>query len=243
MQMLGEDIVLLALRQDGRFHSAAQLRLALSGSELVQLAAARRITVDGGRVTVLDDASTGDARLDAALVDLRRSRRAPKASDWVARARAHHVESYLSVLAAAGVVRAERRKALGLLPITRWLTVDPGPGDGARARLDALAATDEPAEAVRAALGGLVCAIGLDRALYPGREGKAARRRLKLLAERDPASRAVGSAVEAAVDASVEAAVEASVHAAITASVHATHHAVTVGGHDGGAAGAGGGHH
>jgi hypothetical protein len=239
MQTLGEDIVLLALRQDGRFHAGAQLRLALSGAELVQLAATQRVTVEGGRVTVLDPSPTGDAQLDAALIDIGRSRRRPKAADWVARPRPHHLDGYLTSLAAAGVLRPERHKMLGMLPATRWLVADTARRDEARARLDAIALTQEPVEAVPAALGGLVHAVGLDRALYPGREGHAARKRLKLVAERDPASRAVRSALEAA-ESSVEAAVEASIHAAVTASVHATHHAAT---HHAGTAHGGGGHH
>ncbi|HEX4791531.1 MAG TPA: GPP34 family phosphoprotein [Actinospica sp.] len=244
MQTLGDDIVLLALRQDGKFHTAAgqRLRLAVSGAELVELAAARHITIERGRVVVIDPSPTGDARLDAALADIQRSRRAPKASDWVAKQRSKHLGGYLAALAAEGVLRPERRKLLGVLPSVRWPAADPGRVDAARARLDAIALSDEPADAVHAALGGLVHAIGLDKALYPGREGHSARRRLKLVAERDPASGAVHDAVRASVDASVDAAVEASVHAAIHASVHATHHAAAhdaaVGGHGGG-----GGHH
>ena len=244
MQTLGEDVVLLALRQDGRFHSTgAQLRLALSGAELVQLAASRRIAVEAGRVTVLDPSPTGDARLDAALADIGRGRRAPKAADWVARPRPRHLDAYLFALAAAGVLRPERRKLLGVLPSVRWMAADAAPRAAARARLNAIALTQEPVDAVAAALGGLVHAIGLDRTLYPGREGQQARRRLKLVAERDPASRAVRSAAEAAVQASVDAAVNASVNAAVTAAVHATHHAAAATGHHGGAGGGGGGGH
>lgn len=247
MRTLGEDIVLLALRQDGKLRAVEKVPFALSGSELVRLAAARRLTVEKGRVSVLDASPTGDPRLDDALVDIARHRRPPKASDWVGKARSGHLNRYLEALADAGVIRRERYKALGFIPASRWLLAERAPLDAARARLDALALTDRPADAVQAALGGLVRAIGLDRALYPGREGQPARQRLKRLAERDPAARAVGgavrAAVDAAVDASVDAAVSASVHAAVHASVHATQHAADHGGAGGHHGGGGGGHH
>jgi hypothetical protein len=160
----------------------------------------------------------------------------------VAKQRSKQLKTYLTALENEGVLRAERRKVLGFLPTVRWLAADPGRVGAARARLDALALSDEPVDAVHAALGGLVHAIGLDRALYPRSEGRPARRRLKLAAERDPASGAVHDAVKASVDASVDAAVEASIHAAVHASVHATQHAVA---HDAASGGHGGGssHH
>ena len=70
MRTLGDDIVLLALRPDGRLAAAAKLRFALSGAELVGLAEAGRVGVDSDRIVVLDSAPTGDPLLDAALEDL-----------------------------------------------------------------------------------------------------------------------------------------------------------------------------
>jgi hypothetical protein len=46
MRTLGDDIVLLALRPDGRLAAEAKLRFALSGSELVGLAEAGRAGMD-----------------------------------------------------------------------------------------------------------------------------------------------------------------------------------------------------
>lgn len=247
METLGEDLVLLAMTHEGKVGVADKLRFGVAGSELVRLAAAQRVDVVDGRIVVLSRSRTGDARLDAALADIERSKRPPKAGAWVARDRPGLVESYLEQLVSQGVVRAERRKRFGIFTVTRWFVIDSGRVAQARDRLDAVARSSGPIDSSQAALGGLAHAIELDVLLYPLHEGPAnesARERLEQIAEADPAAATVRSTAEqAAVDASIDAAMAASVNAAVSASVYATHHAaVQHGGHDGGA-GAVGGHH
>jgi hypothetical protein len=248
MQTLGEDLVLLSLRPDGRFQKHATLlkvRLALAGSELVQLAAARRVEVVDGRIVVIDPTPTGDQQLDFRLGELvyHRGRRPPKTLDWVAKPRRQHALAYLVGLSAAGVLRPEQRKVLVVLATPpRWPIVDTARAAVARARLDAIVLSGQPIETIdplSAALAGLVHAIGLDEALYPRAEQEPARRRLKQLAKRDPAARAVHNAVAAATYAAVDSAVGSAVDAAVHASVHATQHAAA---HHGGAGGHGGHH-
>jgi hypothetical protein len=84
METLGDDLVLLSIRRNGVIGTAARLRFGLSGSELVRLAALRRVDIDGGMITILDEAPTGDALLDEALASLQG---ALKAKTWVARDR------------------------------------------------------------------------------------------------------------------------------------------------------------
>lgn len=242
MPNLGEEIVLVALRPDGRVNGATTLRFALAGAELVGLVLAERVGIQDDRIVVLDPSPTGDVLLDAAIADIVHvtgGGRPPKPKTWVARSRSHPVTSYLRHLAELGIVREQRSKALGVFTSTRWLIRDSGPITAARARLDGIALSQEPVAAVEAAFGALVHVIGLDKVLYPGSGGKAARSRLSLIAKGDPASRAVGEAMEG-VRAGVDAAVEAAVDAAIHASVAAAHHAAASH-HAGG--GGGGGHH
>lgn len=249
MRTLGEDIVLLAIQQDGKLAAHAKLRFAVGGSELVRLAAIRRVDVVKGRIVVLDPSPTGDPLLDTALAGIARSRRAPHAKQWVSNARTTLPEAYLDGLARRGVVRREQRKALGLFTTTRWFVVDLAQYSAARGRLDAVALSQGPVDSGQAALGGLVHAVALDHQLYPGRDGHAARDRLKRIARRDPSVRSVQAAVRdasrAAVDAATDAATDAAVHAAIESAVHASvdaaHHAAADAGHGGG--GGGGGHH
>lgn len=241
MRTLADDIVLLAIRPDGKLSVVAKLHFAVAGSELVQLAVERRVDVVDGRIQLLDPTPTGDELLDKAFAHIQSAKRPPQAKAWVATPRSRLTSSYLNRLAEQGVVRADHSKKLGIFTATRWTILDTARAAEARARIDAVAHSTGPVEPLQSALGGLIQAIGLDAVLYPSKgneQNKAARARLKQIAKRDATAKAVHSAAEqAAVDASIDAAVNASVHAAVSASVHAAHHAA----HDG--SGGATGHH
>jgi len=270
METLGEDLLLLAVRPNGKLGAAPKLRFGLSGSELVRLAAARRVDIVRGRIVVLDAAPTGDDLLDAALQSMAGGKRQPAAKAWVARSRPGLVDRYLDRLAAAGVVRAERRQVMGLFPGTRWVVVDTARQAQVRARLDAIASGSVAPgrlDSEQAAFAGLAGAIGLAALLYPGFSGAAARKNLKTAAKRDrsaspavgavadaaaatqAATRAADDARDAAMRAATSAAMNASVQAATDAAVAASIDAATqaaisasadAAAHHGGAAG---GHH
>jgi Golgi phosphoprotein 3 (GPP34) len=255
METLGEDLLLLAVRPNGTLGLAAKLRFALSGSELVRLAAARRVDIVRGRIAILDATPTGDALLDAALLSMETGKRQPAAKAWVARTRPGLVQQYLDRLAAAGVIRAERRKMLGLFPVTRWQVVDTARLAQVRARLDAVASSSAALDSAQAAFAGLADAIGLSLLIYPGFSGAAARRNLKTAAKRDrpagqeaaaragdsatavnagdtPAAvgavdRAARAATSAAMDAATSAAMDAATRAATDAAVAASIDAAT----------------
>jgi hypothetical protein len=267
MWTLGDDIVLLAIRQDGKLAESAKLRFAVAGSELVRLAAARRIDVVKKRIVVIDPTPTGDPLLDAALGGIVRSRRPPYAKSWVSHASTSLPAAYLDRLAASGVVRKEHRNIL-MVTVTRWFAADIVRGTAARARVDEVAYSQGPVDSAQAALGGLVYAVGLAKDLYPGFKGHAARERLHRISRQDPSVSAVRAAVadasraavdsatdaatrasmdaavrastDAAVRASVDAAVHAAIAASVSASVDAAHAAAAHSGHDGGG---GSGHH
>jgi Golgi phosphoprotein 3 GPP34 len=237
MDELGDDLLLLAAGSDGRLAIPAKLRFGLAGSELVRLAAAGRVDIARGRIVVRDTAPTGDPLLDAALASMGGSR-GPTAKAWVARHRPGLVGRYLTRAEAAGIIRADRRKALGFIPVTRWTVLDAARAARARARLaDAAAAAGTgPVDPALAALAGLASAIDVTRVIYPGRAGAETRKRLRQAARSDQAA---ADATRAATDAAVSAAVDAATQAAISAATDAAHQAGGHGGHGGG----GGGHH
>ncbi|GAA2000950.1 GOLPH3/VPS74 family protein [Catenulispora subtropica] len=232
MDTLGEDILLLAIKPDGRFVST-DLGYALAGSELVRLAVRRRVDVVKDRIHVLDPTPTGDPNLDAALGSIVGKPRPPGAKSWVGSPRRRIVEAYRAQMEAAGVIHADRSRGfLGLVTITRWTVLDVARQAEVRARLDAIAFSGGPVDSAQAALGGLVYAVGLHTVLYPGRPGKPMRERLKAVAKKrttapvrsaiDGAIRAsTDSAVSAAGDAAIQASVDAATAAAIDASVQA----------------------
>jgi len=253
METLGDDLVLLAIRPNGVIAAAARLRYGLSGSELVRLAALRRVTIERGRIVVLDAAPTGDALLDEALASMDGQ---PKAKEWVAHDRDELVRRYLERLAAPGTIQLERRKALGFIPVDGWTILDHGRLAAVRARLDAVALGTGAVGLPEVALAGLVAAVGLPAVIYPGFGGAGARRRITRLARgrsvpglTQPAGAladgypdaatlaAADAAVRAATDASVQASIDAATQAAILATSDAAssvHHAAGGGGHVGG---------
>jgi hypothetical protein len=109
------------------------------GAELVRLAAAGRVQITDGRITVLDPAPTGDAEADAALASLAAQRRPPRARTWCSRPRRGICDAYLARLAAAGVLQRQEQTRLGFIRVTRWQVTDPARVTDARARLDAIA--------------------------------------------------------------------------------------------------------
>jgi len=257
MDSLGDDLVLLSLSPDGRLTTAERIGFGLMGSELVRLAAAGKLTITDGRVTVTDRSPSGDPMLDAALASLADARRAVRAKSWVGRPRRHIGHAYLERLAAAGVLQVERGTRLGIFPVTRWPVTDAGRQAEARARLDAIALSTGPVSTEEAALGGLAYATGLGSVLYPGRHNRPARARLERIAKGGEvatavqdagqgadaarqamaaANQATRAAVDAATAAATQAAIDAATSAAISAATEAAHSAAH------GAHGGGGGH-
>jgi hypothetical protein len=187
LRTLGEDLLLLSIRPDnGKVATARRIDYGLMGSELVRLAASRRIEVAADRVVVLDRAATGDAELDAALLSITGARRPPRAENWVGLPRHGIRNAYLERLTAAGVLRVEPSPILGL---RRYRIAEPERVARARARLDAIAKSPGPGlDVSQTAFGGLACAIDLDNVLYPGRAGRPLRARLAQIAQAETIS-------------------------------------------------------
>jgi hypothetical protein len=259
LRTLGEDLLLLSIRPDnGKVATARRIDYGLMGSELVRLAASRRIEVAADRIVILDRAATGDAELDAALLSITGARRPPRAENWVGLPRRGIRNAYLERLTAAGVLRAEPSAVLG---IRRYRILEPERVGRARARLDAIAQSAGPGlDVSQTAFGGLACAIDLDNVLYPGRAGRPLRARLAQIGQAETisgaraagvgsggtAAKAVDGALEVAGDAALETATDAAaqagtsvatsaaVHAATSAAVHAATSAAINGAHTAG---------
>jgi hypothetical protein len=236
MDELGEDLLLIAVDSDGTLVLPVKLRFGLAGSELVRLAAARRVDIVRGRIVIRNSGPTGDPLLDDALASMSGGWHEPTAKAWVKRVRPGLVERYLARAESAGTIRAHRRKALGFIPVTRWVVIDTARAAQACARLEA-AASDGILGPDQAALAGLASAIDVTHFVFPGRAGAKARKRLREAARQVPAAAeataavadaaaaaqhaAVDAATRAATDAAVRAATDAAVSAAIDAATHA----------------------
>jgi len=259
LSQLGENLLLLSVRrpEDTLSNTSHKMGYGLMGSELIRLAALRRVDVDPRRITLLSAASTGDPELDAALASLA-DRRSPRPRTWVGHPRRGIREAYLERLVAAGALRGQPG---GLLGRMRWTVTDQARAQLVRAYLDAIAESAGPVSLAQAAFGGLAHAVSLDRYLYPRFADRRLRWRLaevgkghatSVTAVVDATDAAAGAAsaaaanaatqaaasaaIQAATDAAIQAAVQASTAAAISAAASA---ADAGGGH----AGHAGGHH
>jgi hypothetical protein len=224
---LGEDLLLLSVRpRDGRIVTISRINFGLMGSELVRLAALRRVDVDKKQIIVLNTMTTGDPELDTALQGIHESRRPPRPKFWVAHPRRGIRDAYIARLVAAGALRREKS---GFLGGSRLIVGAPLRADDARARLDAIAESTGHVDVIDAAFGGLARAVGLDRFLYPRFADRHLRRRLAEIAAGKwtrpaPTAQATGAATTAAVqaaDASARAATDAATAAAMAAATQA----------------------
>ena len=83
LRHLGEDLLLLSIRRpEGTLATSSRISYGLMGSELIRLAALRRVDVDQRQITVLTDEATGDAELDAALASLAGGRSPRRIMYW-----------------------------------------------------------------------------------------------------------------------------------------------------------------
>jgi hypothetical protein len=208
---LAEDLALLLFDPGtGRaVVDSTSLDRAIGGALLLDLATRERITADGGgakaRLTVGEAGPTGDPLLDAALGRFDKPLRAQKAVERLARGmRAPLLER----LVERGLMRRERSRFLGLIPVTTWPSADPGPAKELRGRVAAVLRDGAQADQHVAMLISLVHAVKAEHKLVEGPR-RQLRARAAEVADGEWAGRAVHKAVEA-VQASVAAAVAVS---------------------------------
>lgn len=210
---LTEDLVLVLLDPGtGRaVVDSTSFDRAIGGALLLDLATRERITADGdgarARLSVADAAPTGEPLLDTALERLDEPVRAQKAVERLARGTRTPV---LERLAEQGLVRRERSRLIGLLPITTWT-----PGDAAkelRARVAAVLRDGAQPDQHVAMLISLVHAVKAEHKVVEGPR-RQLRSRAAEVADGEWAGHAVRKAVQA-VQTSIMAAVSASSAAA-----------------------------
>lgn len=190
MDWLVDDLLLLAVRGNGTLAARRKLRFGVAAAELVQLAARGSVDISDGQITILDSSPTGDPLLDDALASMTARAAVPSVRTWVGLNRPGLAGRHLAALMAAATIREERRKVLGLFPVTRLEVTDPGRQAQARARLDAIASGTGDIGPEQAAVAGLADAVGLAAILYRG----AALKRIRAAAGSDQLASAARSA-------------------------------------------------
>jgi hypothetical protein len=218
---LAEELVLVAVDAERRFACPAggdALSYGLAGPVVTELLlqGAVRVTERGRLVA---GHPTGDELLDDVLLGIRASRPRPVTS-WVRALAGRSVDLHQRLarrLVHAGVLRQERRRLLGVLPVRRYVVADETVVEELRGRLRAGLLGQGALDPRTASLVGLVGACGLVDGLIDRDQRRAARRRAATIGAADPAGAAVSAAIRDA-----RAAVAAGATAAVVASTAAT---------------------
>jgi hypothetical protein len=219
---LAEQTLLIALDDEkGRDTTQWGSGVGLAGALLLDLARLELLTADGdGKLTALDGPQPADELLRDAHAAIRGSSESRSARAWVQRLPRELKplrQRLARGLAQRGILAEQHHKLLGIVPSTRFPTIDPGPEQELRARLrDVLLGDREPTEQ-EALLVGLLEPLGLIGSLVSRDQRTAARTRAKAVAEQGVAGTAVREAIHA-----VQGAVIASVLAATTAATAAS---------------------
>jgi hypothetical protein len=213
---LAEQVLLIALDDGhGRDRTQSGSEAGLAGALLLDLARLELLTADAdGKLTAGDGAQPDDELLRHAHTAIGQSSRRRSARSWVQRLPRELKPLRLRVargLVRRGILREERSKRLGVLPTTRFPSIDPAAQREVRERLrDVLLAGRDPT-GEEGLLLGLIEPLGLIDALVGTEQRREARQRAQAVGEEGLAGTAVRDAMRA-----VQAAVIAGVVAATT---------------------------
>jgi hypothetical protein len=223
--LLAEDLLLLVTDDaSGRLAAAgSQVDAGLGGANLVELTLLGKVDITGeqdqgrpGRIIVRDPAPPEDDVLDAALETLA-ARQGSKPSAVIGPLGKNLRPVLYERLAAAGVLRAERGRALGIFPTRTWPTQDPGHEAEVRQLVtQALVQPGEPDERT-AALIALLHALRCEHKVVDPKAYQLSRRQLRARAAEVAQGNWASEAVRKAIDEMM-----AAVAAAVAASAAAT---------------------
>jgi hypothetical protein len=204
---LPEDLLLLcADPQSGVLKCPRHLGRALAGAVLTELLLRGAIAVDDKRITEVRPLALGEPVADRVLAELSgtgKQERRLRLKRWVENASWGIESLYLEALASRGLVRAQRKRALGVFPYTSWTTVEPGWAKDLAARIDRVVRPEayepapRPPDPRDVHLAALVGAIDeLDGRLYPRRDQRDTRRRVRELTRATPIANAARKVIK-----------------------------------------------
>ena len=222
--LLAENLLLLVTDEaSGRLRVPGdQLDPALAGANLVELTMMGRVDLSGegsagkpGRLIVPDSSPAGDDVLDAALrIVLARTGHRPSA---VIRPLGRDLRRTLyERLAAAGAVRAERARVLGVFPVRRWPAQDAGHATQVRRLVTQALVQQAAPDPGGAALIALVHALKCEHKIVDPRLSGLSRRQLRARGEEISQSSWTSQALRQMIDATT-AAVKAAAAASASA--------------------------
>jgi hypothetical protein len=216
---LHESLLLLLLERGG-CRGGVPLDAVLAGGVLVDLVNQRTVTITGGRVDPVDRAAARGGLLGAAAIDIASEGRRRSVRWWI-----DHLQRRIRPFRArvaerlvnTGVLAIEQHRALGLIPRTRVVVLDPGPGTAVLEDLRSILLGLRAPEPAQAELAGLVEALGLVGNLVGRERRRSAERLAQELLSGSAAAIAVARAFQA-IRAEMASAAAAGATAAVVAS-------------------------
>lgn len=199
-----EQILLLALHRERGTLSSGFSDLVIAGAALTELVAMERIGIDGGRrnlVDMIDDRPTGDPVLDACLARIATARRRATPKKWIPRlAKIKGLRRQATEqLVAHEIVRVDTKSILGLFKKEVFPELDPVPEAAVVERLRHAVFSDEPdVDSDTRLLISLADGLDLLGTIFPKRELRRRKKRIKQLTEDEVIGKATRDALAAA---------------------------------------------
>lgn len=201
---LAEDLFVLSCHHTtGRLLiPAAHLDLGLGGALLLDLKLRERVALVDSHVVVPDPAPVGHPLLDGALATVAGERRDRDPDHWVRHLSRRARPAVEGRLVAAGVLRVEDARILGLIPLHHRQQADDRLEHELLHQLSDAVVLGRPPSPETAALVSLALAVGLERHLFPRSDRRAVQLRMREIARGEWVGEAVRRAV-LAVDAAL----------------------------------------
>ncbi|MEU7001465.1 GPP34 family phosphoprotein [Nonomuraea sp. NPDC046570] len=164
---LYQDLFLMSHHESGKplIHRPS-MALGLAGAVLVELALSDRVTVVQGRATVTDRTRTGDPIIDGLATLILRDRANRDVTYWIKKVADDVYDRTRHQLVASGVLVPVTSRLLGMLPYTRYQLADLASVVRASARVRFAVEGWREADALSAALCGLVAVLQVEGELY-----------------------------------------------------------------------------
>ncbi len=207
-----EEIMLLLLRDDGRFVHVPKwsLDFAIAGGVLMDLALENRIDTDIEKLILLDSTPTGDPLLDPTLAEIALGEE-QDAAYWVeytAQRSAEIQEQAINRLVSRGIIEPQEDRFLWVFRSRRYPSVDGTAEREVKLRIMGVLLSDEIPDPRDITIICLVDACGLFRELLPSHELAKAAPRIEQVRKLDLIGQAMSRAIhdiEISVAASVQA--------------------------------------
>ncbi|MFC7976588.1 GPP34 family phosphoprotein [Streptomyces cinereoruber] len=197
---LAEEIMLLSLDDaSGAVRERQACQWAVAGGLVLDLVLAGRLSVDGGRMAVLDTAPTGVRLLDGRLAMIAawaagRSR-PQKVTVWLTKDHRKALDATVASLAERGLVGEEERKVMGMFPVRRFPEVDGIVERELRTRLEEAVLRRAEPEDRTVGLVALLHGAKLHRLAFPGLPSREVVPRMREISEGQWAGESVRKAI------------------------------------------------